>query len=198
VINFINNNKTEPFILFKNKYDFALESGQNSIEAAAIASFSKSSNEANSRFVNIKICDGKDFIFFSNYNSVKSQDFKEHNQITALFFWDSINTQIRIKALINRTTKKFNDEYFLTRSNYKNALAISSDQSKPIDSFDSVKKKYCKVLELENLDKCPSHWGGFSFNPYYFEFWEGHDYRVNKRQVYELVNNNWKSYILEP
>ena len=198
MIEFLNSNHVKPFVIFKDKYDNAIELGQKNAEAVSISSFSKSSNEVNARFVNLKILDNEDFIFFSNYNSQKSIDFKEHDQITALFFWSSINTQIRIKALLKKTPSEFNNKYFIKRSNQKNALAISSDQSKLIDSFDTVHKKYNEVLKSGNLSNCPDYWGGYLFNPYYFEFWEGHESRLNKRDVYEFKNGNWVNYLLQP
>jgi pyridoxine/pyridoxamine 5'-phosphate oxidase len=45
-----------------------------------------------------------------------------------------------MKAKIKRTTDEFNQEYFFDRSEEKNALAISSNQSKPIDSYTKLKK----------------------------------------------------------
>jgi len=50
---------------------------------------------------------------------------------------------------------------FLNRSEEKNALAISSNQSKPIDSYSQVKENYNKSLENDDLKKCPEYWGGF-------------------------------------
>ena len=40
----------------------------------------------------------------------------------------------------------------------------------------------------DNLDECPNDWGGFLFKPYYFEFWKGHESRLNERDVYEIKN----------
>ena len=80
----------------------------------------------------------------------------------------------------------------------KNALAISSNQSKPVSSYDQVHENYKKSLNNNNLKECPEYWGGYSFTPYYFEFWEGHKSRLNKREVYEMKNNNWDHYILQP
>ena len=40
----------------------------------------------------------------SNYNSPKAREFGEHNQITAIIYWNTINTQIRIKAFIKKTS----------------------------------------------------------------------------------------------
>ena len=61
-----------------------------------------------------------------------------------------------------------------------------------------VQNNYNNSLRLDNLKECPDSWGGFSFTPYYFEFWEGHESRLNKRDVYELNINEWKHYILQP
>ena len=198
MIKFTNLDQEIPYLNFKKKYDKALNANQKNIEAICISSYSKKLKEVNARFVNLKFIADKNFIFFSNYNSPKSQDFKEHNQITALIYWNSINTQIRMKATIERSPKEFNKSYFLKRSEQKNALSISSDQSEYIDSYESVKEKYLKSLEYDDLKKCPDFWGGYSFTPYYFEFWEGHESRLNKREVYELKNNKWDHFILQP
>ena len=83
---------------------------------------------------------------------------------------------------------------FLTDQKKKNALAISSNQSKPIDSYKQVKENYNKSLKNDDLKKCPEFWGGYSFTPYYFEFWEGHESRLNKREVYEKSDDSWKHH----
>ena len=106
MINFINDNISAPFLEFKKKYNQAINSEQSSVDAICISSFNKSLNEVNSRYVNLKIIDNDEFIFFTNYNSPKSVEFYSHNQIAAVFFWESINTQIRIKAKIKLTTHR--------------------------------------------------------------------------------------------
>ncbi len=198
MIKFSNLSSEPPYLKLKHKYDEALFAKQKNIEALSISSYSKSLNEVNSRFVNLKFLNHEDFIFFSNYSSPKSKEFKEHNQITALIFWNSINVQIRIKALIKKTSKEFNKNYFLNRSKQKNALAISSNQSMEIDSYSNVINNYNNSLKLDDLKDCPDHWGGFTFTPYYFEFWEGHNSRLNKRQVYEKKDGSWCFYLLQP
>ena len=198
MIKFNNLTKELPYSIFKDKYEEARKKNQINIEAISISSYSKVLNEVNSRFVNLKILNNKDFIFFSNYNSPKSQEFEEHNQVTALIFWNTINIQIRLKGFIKKTSKEYNKNYFLSRSKQKNALAISSDQSKLIDSYDSVVNKYHKALLSDNLNQCPENWGGYSFTPYYFEFWEGHESRLNKRNVYLKNGVDWNHSILQP
>ena len=198
MIDFLNNSALKPYIKFKEKYDTASLANQKNIEAICISSYSGKLKEVNARFVNLKFVNKNEFIFFSNYNSPKSDEFIGHNQITALIFWNTINTQIRIKATIKKTSKTFNNEYFRNRLVEKNALAISSNQSKPIESYEQVLVNYNKSLELDNLKKCPDYWGGFSFTPYYFEFWEGKDFRLNKRDAYQLENGKWHHSFLQP
>ena len=198
MIKFKNLSNEVPYLVFKDIYDRCLESNQKKIEAICISSYSKENDEVNARFVNLKYAQDKEFIFFSNYMSPKSKDFADHNQITALIYWNNIDVQIRMKAHIKKTSKEFNDNYFSLRDKKKNALAISSAQSEIINSYDDVKKNYNDSLKSDNLTKCPKHWGGYSFTPYYFEFWEGHESRLNKREVYTLKNENWVHYFLQP
>ena len=104
----------------------------NKMLKLCISSYSKNLEEVNARFVNLKFVEDKHFIFFSNYESPKSRDFESHTQITALFYWSSIDTQIRMKANIEKTSNDYNQEYFRPRDIHKNALAISSKQSKKL------------------------------------------------------------------
>lgn len=189
----------EPYLIFKNFYNKALEAQQKIIEAISISSYDKISNEVESRHVNLKYIVGEEWVFFTNYNSPKAKQFKMHDQITALFFWDSINIQIRIKAKINKSNKVLSDEHYFARSDKKNALAHSSNQSNIIESYEAVVGNYNKTLSEKDILKVrPNYWGGFSFRPYYFEFWEGNTYRLNKRVAYTKTNNCWKKNFLQP
>lgn len=198
MIEFINLNQDEPYRYFKEKYEAALKAGQQSIEAIAISSFNKEQNEVDSRFVNLKYVIADKFIFFSNYESPKAYAFDSHDQISALFYWSSINLQIRFKAKINKSSSNFNNDYFKDRSSDKNALAISSNQSKQISSYEEVIKKFDKVKKDYDLSICPKNWGGYEFKPFYVEFWSGHESRLNKREVFEYCDDKWKFYYLEP
>ena len=198
MIKFDNLNQEIPYLFFKAKYNEAVNAGQKGIEAISISSYNKELSEIDSRYVNLKFILNDEFIFFSNYNSPKAYSFKSHIQIAALVYWPSTNVQIRMKAKIKKTSNEFNQKYFFDRSEEKNALAISSYQSKPIDSYNQVKENYNKSLKNDDLKKCPEFWGGYSFTPYYFEFWEGHESRLNKREVFEKSDNSWKHLILQP
>lgn len=189
--------KNKPNNEFVKLYCRALDSDQKIIQGMAISTFNKEKNEVDSRFVNLKYIIEDEWIFFSNYKSRKAKDIETHNQISAVFHWQDINTQIRIKAHIKKTSKTFSDLHFKSRTNEKNALAISSNQSGTIDSYSSVVKNYENVLKSKSSER-PYYWGGYSFTPYYFEFWEGHNSRLNKRNAYEMKGGDWNHFILQP
>ena len=194
-----NINNSEPYALFLRLYNKALQNNERYIEAACISSFNEKNQEVESRYVNLKYIYDQEWIFFSNYDSQKAKDFELHDQISVILFWASTYTQIRIKANVRKTNKLLSDKHFLKRQKEKNALAISSNQSKKIKSYEDVIKSYEVALNKNiDLDKRPNYWGGFSFTPYYFEFWEGHNQRINKREAFILKDDNWDNFFLQP
>ena len=194
-------NSGKPYKEFQKYYDNALSNDQKNIEAIVISSLNKSLNEVESRFVNLKYIVNDEWIFFSNYQSNKAANFKSHDQISALFYWNAIDVQIRIKAKIKKSSSNLSNRHFRNRSHEKNALAISSSQSEPVKSYDDVIYEYNKVLNSDKklLSERPDYWGGYSFKPYYFEFWKGHESRINKRTIFELSDNkDWFHSLLQP
>ena len=102
------------------------------------------------------------------YQSPKAKPFESHNQISALIYWSKTNIQIRMRAKIMKTSINFNEQYFLSRDSEKNALAISSNQSSEIESYNAVESKYMHTLKSYDLKKCLLL-GRIHFYPY-FEF----------------------------
>lgn len=198
MINISNRKKSDPYKRLYFEYDLAKDANQASIEAIVISSYDSKKKSVESRYVNLKFIDGEKFIFFSNYNSPKSKQFAQHSQISSLIYWNSTNTQIRLKAIIKKTKTEFNKSYFKNRSVEKNALAISSKQSNTIESFQKVEQQYNLVRDNEDLTNCPDYWGGYYFTPYEIEFWKGNKFRLNKRESYIKSGTSWQYSILEP
>ena len=199
MINFLNSSHEKPYILFRSLYQKALENGQKGVEAISVSSYNEPLKEVEARYVNLKYIDNNEWIFFSNYLSPKANQFESHDQVSILIYWASINTQIRMKAKIFKTSSEFSDEHFQGRTKEKNALAISSNQSQVIDSFDEVTKNFNETLEIiTSKTPRPDFWGGYFFIPYYFEFWQGHENRLNKRHVFMQEDDQWTERLLQP
>ena len=103
-----------------------------------------------------------------------------------------------MKAEITKLSPNCSDKHFKKRQLEKNALAISSEQSKKVDNYNTVVENYKNTLREADLTARPKYWGGYAFVPYYFEFWEGQRFRLNSRDVFELNNGNWDHYNLQP
>ena len=124
MIKFINFLENEPNLFFKHLYEEAKKHNQKHIEAACISSYNSNKNEVEARYVNIKYINNDQWVFFSNYDSPKSKQFSNHNQISVIFFWPKIASQIRMKALIKKISKKDNDDYFAQRDPKKKCPCI--------------------------------------------------------------------------
>ena len=161
---FKDTNDIKPIKLLQEHYHNALNRKQDNIEAIVISSLDSRTNHVDSRFVNLKFIHGDKFIFFSNYNSPKSTQFRSNPNISAVIFWSKIKLQVRIRGVIDKIPSSDSDIYFKSRDLKKNALSISSNQSKKIDSYNSVQKKYNDVLESNDLEIRPKYWGGFFFH----------------------------------
>lgn len=198
MIEFSNISDQEPYQKLHSLYQSALSKGQQVIEAMCISSYSKDEKEVDARFVNLNCVEQDKLIFYTNYISPKSIQFRSHNQIALTLYWTSINVQIRIKGRVSVLDKSTSDNHFEKRDYRKNALAIASKQSKEIDTYEDFMDIYHNILANNDLKKRPDYWGGYSVLPYYFEFWEGHESRINKRIAYNLNGKDWKSSFLQP
>ena len=199
MINLDRADQSSPYMKFYSLYDNCLKNNQKNSQAIAICSFDSNTNEVDARFVNLKYILGDEWIFFTNYNSPKSIQFRNHDQISAILYWDSVDIQIRLKGKIKKTSEQFSDKHYNSRSDEKNALAFSSEQSSPIKSYQEVKDKFFNtLLNKKSYEKRPSYWGGYSFSPYSIEFWEGHKSRLNSREVFIKNKNLWQSIYLQP
>ena len=72
-------------------------------------------------------------IFFTNYHSEKGKEIEEHPKIAINFYWPSINKQIRIKGIVEKTDTHFSDQYFTSRPLGSQISANISKQSQKIE-----------------------------------------------------------------
>ena len=61
MITFKNLSKDIPYVLFKDKYERAESANQQNVEAMCISSYSKTLEEVNARFVNLKFVEDRHF-----------------------------------------------------------------------------------------------------------------------------------------
>ncbi|WP_396182784.1 pyridoxamine 5'-phosphate oxidase [Flavobacterium sp.] len=153
------------------------------------------------RVVLLKKFNEEGFIFYTNYESEKGKAIEANPNICLSFFWHSMERQVIIKGIAEKTTPSFSDGYFDTRPDGSKLGAIVSNQSKVIASRTVLEEKL-KELEQQFQGKeipRPAFWGGFLVRPIEVEFWQGRPNRLHDRIRYQLQEDYfWKIERLAP
>ncbi|WP_264521604.1 pyridoxamine 5'-phosphate oxidase [Flavobacterium sp. N1994] len=154
-----------------------------------------------SRVVLLKKFNEDGFIFYTNYNSEKGKAILNNPNICLSFFWHSMERQVIIKGIAEKTSNAISDAYFESRPDGSKLGAIVSPQSDIIpsrDYLDAKLKELEKLYEGKEIPR-PINWGGFLVRPLEVEFWQGRPNRLHDRIRYKLQDDfNWKIDRLSP
>jgi len=154
-----------------------------------------------SRVVLLKKFDEEGFIFYTNYHSEKGKAIAKNPNVCLSFFWHSMERQVIIKGIAEKTPLNISDNYFDSRPEGSKLGAIVSPQSEVIPSRAFLEEKL-KQLEITSEGKAiirPTHWGGFLVRPLEVEFWQGRANRLHDRIRYQQEEDyRWKIERLSP
>jgi pyridoxamine 5'-phosphate oxidase len=156
---------------------------------------------ADARTVLLKGFDEKGFVFFTNYNSAKSQQIDFSSGCCLLFHWKELERQVRIKGIAEKISVEESTDYFNSRPEGSKIGAWSSPQSKVVQNKEWLEKTfsyYSERFKKEKISK-PPHWGGYRVKPVKIEFWQGRPNRMHDRILYtETMPGEWKIERLAP
>jgi len=154
-----------------------------------------------SRVVLLKKFNEEGFIFYTNYDSEKGKAILNNPNICLSFFWHSMERQVIIKGIAEKTPENISDNYFASRPDGSKLGAMVSAQSEVIPNRDYLEenlKKLEKEFEGKEIPR-PAFWGGFLVRPVEVEFWQGRPNRLHDRIRYKLSENyDWKIERLSP
>jgi pyridoxamine 5'-phosphate oxidase len=154
-----------------------------------------------SRVVLLKKFTEEGFIFYTNYNSEKGKAIEANPKICISFFWHSMERQVIIKGIAQRTSEVTSDTYFDSRPDGSKLGAIVSNQSEVVPSRGYLEENL-KQLEVDYESMViprPKHWGGFLVVPVEVEFWQGRPNRLHDRMRYTSQEDfSWKIERLSP
>ncbi|MFM2231070.1 MAG: Pyridoxine/pyridoxamine 5-phosphate oxidase [Bacteroidota bacterium] len=154
-----------------------------------------------SRVVLLKKFNEEGFIFYTNYLSEKGRALAVNPHVCLSFFWPSIERQVIIKGIAEKTTAIVSDNYFDSRPDGSKLGALVSPQSDIIPSRDFLESNL-KQLEADYEQQPiprPAHWGGYLVRPVSVEFWQGRPNRLHDRIRYTLLSDySWQIDRLAP
>ncbi|MEZ4877065.1 MAG: pyridoxamine 5'-phosphate oxidase [Flavobacterium sp.] len=154
-----------------------------------------------SRVVLLKKFNEEGFIFYTNYSSEKGKAILNNPNICLSFFWHSMERQVIIKGMAEKTSEIISDNYFQLRPDGSKLGAIVSSQSDVIPSrnyLDEKLKQLEKQFDGKEIPR-PDFWGGFLVRPVEVEFWQGRANRLHDRIRYKIQEDfTWKIERLSP
>lgn len=188
--------EADPFEQFKLWFDQALTSQEPEPNAMTLSTVSPD-GQPSARTVLLKGIEPKGFVLYTNYLSHKGRDIECNPKVALLFFWPTLERQVRIQGWAEKTSREQSESYFYSRPRASQIGAAISPQSKAITSRAVLEKAQ---TEMENLAEipCPEHWGGYLIHPQSFEFWQGRPGRLHDRIKYTRQGDQWMTERLAP
>ena len=189
-----------PFELFKEWFNEAKKTEPNDPNALALGTSDKNGIPT-VRMVLLKEFDENGFVFYTNFESTKSNAIKENSNISMCFHWKSLLRQIRIQGKAVEVSDDEADDYYKSRAYESRIGAWASKQSSLLNSrkdlINSIKHYKEKFPDENNVPR-PPHWSGWRLKPNQIEFWLDGKNRIHERLKYFNKDNNWEKVLLSP
>lgn len=157
------------------------------------------------RTVLLKICDERGFVFFTNRESNKGEQLAASARAALHFLWlpataAGVARQVQVQGVVERTATAEDDAYFASRPRESQLGAWASQQSRPLDSRDTLLDRFVAAeMKFAGGDvPRPPHWGGYRLLPERIEFWQGGAHRLHDRFVYQRLDEHWVVNRLNP
>lgn len=191
----------DPVEQFGRWFDEAVAANSNEANALILAT-ADSYGVPQARTVLLKGFDERGLVIYTNYASAKAEHIDSNPSVCALFYWPSLQRQVRWTGTAEKVSAAESDDYFASRPRGSQLGAIASHQSQPIGSAEELRIRF---MEMDSrygegeLIPRPDYWGGYRIRPLRIEFWQGRENRLHDRILFTRdETDNWHISRLAP
>ena len=191
--------RKDPITLFGEWLDDARSSEPNDPNAVALASVDQH-GMPDVRMVLLKDFDEAGFVFYTNFESAKGLQVNQAMKAAMCFHWKSLRRQVRLRGPVEIVSDGEADAYFQSRHPQSRLGAWASDQSRPLDSRETLINRvedYRARYGEQNIPR-PPHWSGFRIKPQSIEFWQDGEFRLHDRVQFVPDGDQWTGTRLYP
>jgi len=190
---------SDPYSLFSLWFNDANKSGVLLPEAMSVSTCD-SHGQPSSRMVLLKDFDQDGFVFYTNYESRKSQELINNNKVALLFHWGVLQRQVRIEGTVEKVPTQQSADYFHSRDRDSQLGAWASKQSKKLNKPNELKERMTYFQDKFPTGEVPhpDFWGGWRIKPTYIEFWQGRSSRLHDRVCFNKTDAGWANHKLHP
>jgi pyridoxamine 5'-phosphate oxidase len=189
----------EPYRRFIRWLAQARRAKQPNAEAMALAT-AGADGRVSVRFVLLKDCDSRGFVFYTDARSKKGRELRQHPQASLAIYWISTLKQVRITGNIESVSDLEADAYWATRPRASRISASVSRQSAPLTSRRQLVEAVARLrrrLKGQPPPR-PDYWRGYRLVPDEIEFWTQSPARLHRRELYRRAGKRWKRTLLQP
>ncbi len=166
---------------------------------AMVLATAGSDGQPSARLVLLKELDARGLTFYTNYESRKGRELAANDRASLLFYWRSLDRQVRIEGQVARITDAESDEYFALRPLESRWSAWASPQSRSLASRDELETRVEDARQrFGDAVPRPASWGGYRLAPHAYEFWQGRPNRLHDRLAYIRDGDSWRRVRLAP
>jgi len=190
---------SDPLAVFESWYGEALSSAAPAADAMTLATATRDGRPSARTVLYKGLLDGG-VCFVTNYTSSKGRQLADNPQAALVFYWPSLNRQVRIEGRAEQTPTEWSERYFAARARMSQIGAWASAQSQVIASRDVLEARIADAeqrFEGRAVER-PPYWGGYRLVPEQIEFWLGQDARLHDRFRYLRRESGWICERLSP